>query len=85
MSFFAKIWAFYNPEQPLPEFQAATPDPDIPTMPGAEDVLIWPCGTWCHRYQLAEHSHLSGDYEVLKADTRACDAFLNDPDVFLAR
>lgn len=65
-----------------PDFVA--PDPDVPTMPGAEDVLIWPCGTWCQRYQLAEFSHLSDDYQTLKASTEAWRAFLNDPDVFLS-
>lgn len=53
-------------------------------MPGAEDFLIWPCGTYCQRYQLAEYSHLSDDYQVLKAGTKEWIWFNNDPDVFLS-
>lgn len=34
-------------------------------MTNPDDVIVWPCGTWCYRYELAEFSHKSDDYEVL--------------------
>ena len=27
-----------------------------------EDVIMWPCGTWCYRYELYEYNHKSDDY-----------------------
>lgn len=40
----------------------------VPLRPAAndsEDVLRWPDGTWCYRYELPEMSHMSDDFEVL--------------------
>jgi hypothetical protein len=50
-----------------------------------DDVLIWPCGTYCQRYQLAEHGHLSDDYELLKAGSYEWRIFMNDPELWLSR
>lgn len=33
--------------------------------PDNEDVFLWPDGTWCHRYEYGEMSHMSDDFEVL--------------------
>ena len=41
-------------------------------MTGPNDVILWPCGTWCYREELADFTHKSDDYEVLPANsTRA--------------
>lgn len=29
-----------------------------------EDVILWPDGYWCFRFELEEHSHRSGNYKV---------------------
>lgn len=34
-----------------------------------EDILVWPNGDWCYRYQHAEMSHLSDDYDILWAES----------------
>ena len=33
--------------------------------PNQEDVIKWPDGVWCYRYELPEMTHKSDDYEVL--------------------
>lgn len=30
-----------------------------------DDVILWPCGTWCYRDELPEFTHMSDDYRVL--------------------
>lgn len=30
-----------------------------------DDLIIWPCGTQCFRSEVAEHTHMSDDYEVV--------------------
>lgn len=30
-----------------------------------DDILLWPCGTWCYAHELAEFSFMSDDYERL--------------------
>ena len=35
----------------------------------AEDVVLWPDGFWCYRYELPDMSHRSDDYEVIEYDT----------------
>ena len=34
-----------------------------------DDVILWPDGAWCYRYELPEMSHKSDDYEVLHVGT----------------
>ena len=41
-----------------------------------EDVILWPCDTWCYRYELAEFSHKSDDYEVLRVGSAAWGRFM---------
>jgi hypothetical protein len=53
-----------------------------PALTSSDDVLFWPCNTWCYRHQLAEFSHLSDDFQVIKAGTHAWLAFENDSDFF---
>ena len=36
-----------------------------------EDVILWPDGYWCFRFELEEHPHRSGNYKVY---------FRNNPD-----
>ena len=36
-----------------------------------EDVIIWPDGYWCFRFELEEHQHRSVNYKVY---------FKNNPD-----
>jgi hypothetical protein len=33
--------------------------------PDQDDVILWPCGEWCYRYELEEFNHKSDDYEVI--------------------
>ena len=30
-----------------------------------DDILLWPCGTWCYANEIAEFSFMSDDYERL--------------------
>ena len=30
-----------------------------------EDVILWPDGYWCFRFELEEHPHRSDDYRVI--------------------
>ena len=41
-----------------------------------EDIIIWPSGTWCYRYELHEMQHLGNDYEVLLYDSPEYNTFL---------
>ena len=35
-----------------------------------EDILLWPNGSWCYRYELEDNfGHLSDDYVVIPVDT----------------
>lgn len=40
-----------------------------------DDLIIWPCGTWCHRHELEDYSHKSDDYETISVFTAEYDAF----------
>lgn len=37
--------------------------------PDPDDVMLWPCGTWCYRHELHEMTHKSDDYEILYVGT----------------
>ena len=41
-----------------------------------EDVIVWPCGTWCLREQLHEMTWLSDDYEVMPWNSERAAAYL---------
>lgn len=45
-----------------------------------EDVLLWPCGTWCSRYELGEYLHKSDDFSVLYFGTPEYEAFIKEQD-----
>ncbi|AXC36474.1 hypothetical protein HOT57_gp30 [Pseudomonas phage phCDa] len=47
---------------------------EVPTSP--EDIMVWPCATWCYREELSSMSHMSDDYEILWFDTEAYNEFL---------
>lgn len=34
-----------------------------------EDVILWPCGSTCYRYELGEYMHKSDDYDILHVGT----------------
>ena len=34
-----------------------------------EDIILWPCGSTCYRYELEEYSHKSDDYAILRVGT----------------
>lgn len=34
-----------------------------------EDVILWPCGSTCYRYELGEYLHKSDDYAILRVGT----------------
>ena len=34
-----------------------------------EDIILWPCGEWCYRYELEEMTHKSDDYQIIKYGT----------------
>lgn len=38
-------------------------------MSNDEDILRWPCGTWCYRYEREEFTHLSDDFIVVPFST----------------
>lgn len=42
---------------------------------GMDDLFIWPDGTYCHRYELNQYSHMSDDYSVVFFGTREYDEF----------
>lgn len=33
-----------------------------------EDIILWPDGSWCFRYELPEMNHKSDDFEVITED-----------------
>jgi len=39
-----------------------------------EDIILWPDGVWCYRYELEEMSHKSDDYETLHYGTKEHEA-----------
>ena len=43
-----------------------------------DDIIVWPDGFWCFRYQLHEFNHLSDDYQVLKDDSEEHREFLEE-------
>jgi hypothetical protein len=42
--------------------------PDDSTQGDKEKVCVWPDGTWCFLYELAEYNHMSDDYEIREYD-----------------
>ena len=34
-----------------------------------EDIILWPCGSTCYRYELGEYNHKSDDYAILRVGT----------------
>lgn len=47
----------------------------------SDDILRWPDGSWCYRYELPEMAHKSDDYEVLSAGSAAWNRFHIDEDL----
>lgn len=42
-----------------------------------EDIINWPCGTWCFREELSGMSHMSDDYEVIYTTDAKYQSFLD--------
>lgn len=34
-----------------------------------EDIILWPDGVWCYRYELEDMSHKSDDYQIIEYGT----------------
>lgn len=41
-----------------------------------DDILLWPNGSWCYRSDVQDMSHLSDDYQVLRADSEQWHEFI---------
>lgn len=39
-----------------------------------EDIILWPDDMWCYRYELAEMTHKSDDYLIIKYGTKEHEA-----------
>jgi len=44
----------------------------------SQDILLWPCGTWCYREDSHAYGHLSDDYKILRCETTAWYHFLSE-------
>jgi len=49
--------------------------PPVVTTNDQDDILVWPDGTWCYRYELREYAHMSDDYTVLSFGTPEYEIF----------
>lgn len=38
-------------------------------LPDPEDIILWPCGTWCYREELSGYTYMSDDFEVVPFNT----------------
>lgn len=44
-----------------------------------EDIMVWPCGTWCYREELESMlSFMSDDYRTIKYDSKEWREFDKD-------
>lgn len=43
-----------------------------------DDIIVWPDGTWCYRYDLPGYSWKSDDYKVLEQESEDWYAFNPD-------
>lgn len=41
-----------------------------------DDILLWPNGNWCYRSDIDDMSHLSDDYQILRADSEQWREFI---------
>lgn len=48
--------------------------------PSIEDVMVWPDGSWCCRYELPEMGHKSDDYVTLRHGSPEWEAFFESED-----
>ena len=39
-----------------------------------EDIILWPDGVWCYRYELKEMNHKSDDYQIITYGTKEHEA-----------
>lgn len=42
-----------------------------------DDVMLWPDGEWCYRFELCEMSHKSDDYQVLAFESGNWNDFMS--------
>ncbi len=45
-------------------------------MNSSEDVLVWPDGSWCYRYEREEMYFKSDDYFVIREGSEAYEGFI---------
>lgn len=45
-----------------------------------DDIIQWPCGTFCFRSELSQYGHKSDDYSVLYFDTCEWNEFMDKQD-----
>lgn len=45
-----------------------------------DDIIQWPCGTYCSRSELSQYGHKSDDYSVLYFDTCEWNEFMDKQD-----
>lgn len=43
-----------------------------------EDIVMWPNGTWCYRYEIHEMNHMSDDYFNISFGTEQYNNFFNN-------
>lgn len=54
---------------PVPHVQEALMD--------ADDLILWPDGTWCFRHELPQYGHMSDDYRTIPVDTDEYEEFFS--------
>ena len=70
-----RSWLYGPPLREVPP--PADTEPRFVDKP--DDVYIWPCGTWCHAYELAERG-LPGNCQILRAGSHDWLIFLRTDD-----
>lgn len=46
----------------------------------ADDICLWPDGTWYYHYDLPSMSHMSDDYEIIECGSARWEAFIAEHD-----
>jgi hypothetical protein len=44
-----------------------------------DDIVLWPCGTWCFRDEVGYYAHMSDDSRVISVDSPDWLAFIKAP------
>lgn len=46
--------------------------------PDGDDAIVWPCGTWCYRFELGQFAHKSDDFQVIPYGTQDYAKYLDE-------